>query len=68
MKWPEPPGRMLVVFCSVCNAYLGIHDVDRMQHEHFERSEPCRHGRYKAAVYEQRGVGTYADAMREMDA
>lgn len=65
--WPEPPARMLVVFCSVCNAYLGIRDVDRMQHEHFERSARCRHGFYRAAVYEQKTLGSYGEAIRAME-
>jgi hypothetical protein len=67
-EWPEPPARMLVVFCSSCNAFLGIQDVDRMQHEHFEQSENCRHGVYNAAVYEQTMLGGYGQALREMSA
>jgi hypothetical protein len=66
--WPEPPERMLVVSCSVCKAYLGIRDVDRMQHEHFEQSSRCRGGHYRAAVYERKLLGTYSEALREMRA
>lgn len=65
--WPAPPERMLVVSCSVCKAYLGIRDVDRMQHEHFERSDRCRNGRYLCMVYERTMTGTYAEAMRALD-
>lgn len=64
--WPAPPERMLVVSCSVCKAYLGIRDVDRMQHEHFERSERCRGGHYLAMVYQRTMAGTYAQALKAM--
>jgi hypothetical protein len=64
--WPAPPERMLVVSCSVCKAYLGILDVDRMQHEHFEQSERCRRGQYLAMVYERKTTGTYAEALRSL--
>jgi hypothetical protein len=64
--WPPPPARMLVVFCSVCDEYLGIQDVDRMQHEHFDRSEGCGRGFYRAAVYEQKMLGDYGDAICAM--
>jgi hypothetical protein len=64
VEWPEPPVEMMVVFCSACRAYLGIHDVDRMRHEHFEQTDRCRRGHYLAAIYEQKMLGTYSEALK----
>jgi hypothetical protein len=67
ITWPAPPEKMLVVSCSVCKAYLGIRDVARMQHEHFECSDRCRNGVYLCMVYERTMTGTYAEALRATD-
>lgn len=51
-----PPKRMLMVTCSACGSYLGIEDVDRIQHEHFNRTYPpdhrCHRGHYVWHEYE----------------
>lgn len=56
-RWTIPE-KMAVYFCSVCHEQIGILDVDRIRHEHFEQGWPkptCTHGVFYVVEYAKTG-------------